>query len=53
MNATQLKENVLRAEGYAKGFVDGYAACAKMVAEEFAKEETRNGSGDKTPPPTN
>lgn len=39
MNPEKLKEAVLKAEGYAQGFKDGFIACAKGVAEELAKEQ--------------
>lgn len=39
MNAQQLKEDVLRAEGYAEGFRAGYTSCAQKVANDLMKEE--------------
>ena len=39
MRVEQLKEDVLRAEGYAEGFRAGYISCAQKVANELAKEE--------------
>lgn len=38
MTAEQLKEDVIRAEGYAEGFRVGYTTCAQRVAGELAKE---------------
>lgn len=46
MKAEQLKEAVLRAEGYAEGFRAGYIACAKMVAGELVKEESPRVQAD-------
>jgi len=39
MTIDELKENVLKAEGYAEGFRAGYISCAKKVAEDLAKEQ--------------
>jgi len=39
MNLNQLKEDVLRAEGYAEGFRAGYISCAQKVANELEKEK--------------
>lgn len=39
MKIEQLKEDVIRAEGYAEGFRAGYLACAQKIANDLAKEE--------------
>lgn len=39
MKAEQLKEDVLRAEGYAEGFRAGYLSCAKKIANQLDQEE--------------
>lgn len=39
MTPDQIKENVLKAEGYAQGFADGFRSCANLVVNEQAKEE--------------
>lgn len=39
ISADKLKENVIRAEGYAEGFRAGYLNCAQAVANELAKEQ--------------
>lgn len=39
MNPNELRDNVLRSEGYAEGFKAGYASCAKFMAIELSKEQ--------------
>lgn len=39
MNKEQLKENVIRSEGFSEGFKAGYLACANHIAIEMQKEE--------------
>lgn len=41
MDANSLKEQLLKSEGYAFGFKDGYASCAKYVAEELMKDDLK------------
>lgn len=39
MNIEKIKESIVRAEGYAQGFKDGFISCAQTVVNEAAKEE--------------
>ena len=39
MTAGQLKEEVLRAEGYAKGFLDGFVSMANRISSDLAKDK--------------
>lgn len=38
MNPNDLRDNVIRSEGYAQGFKDGYATCAKHVSDQMIKD---------------
>ena len=38
MSPEQLRDDVLRAEGYAKGFLDGYVSLANRISADLAKE---------------
>ena len=48
MNAQELRDQVIRSEGYAEGFRAGYAACAKYVAQEESKAKDSKGNPEKS-----
>lgn len=47
MTPESVKEDILRAEGYAKGFLDGFtSAVKKYLAEEIKKQEEKKKEGE-------
>ncbi len=42
ISESDLKDDLLRAEGYSQGFKDGYASCVKGVLEKMKKEKEPN-----------
>ena len=39
MKIEQIKEEVIRAEGYAEGFRMGFIACAQKIVNEMTKDQ--------------
>lgn len=45
MTKEEMFKQLMRSEGYAKGFEDGYASCMKWMLSEKEKEEKKeNGN---------
>lgn len=42
MNIEKINENVIRSQGYAQGFKDGYQACAMDILKQVEKENQEN-----------
>lgn len=46
MDINLLKEQMLRSEGYAQGFKDGYASCIKYIVEQEAISKEKEAKKD-------
>lgn len=44
MKSEEAMKQILRSEGYALGFQNGYAACMKWVLEQEKIEKTEDGN---------
>lgn len=44
MDEKILREQVIRAEGYAQGFKEGFIACANFIVDQQKKEVQENTS---------